>query len=830
MGNKDCLFLNIAIFIEAKQQLNPMKVFLLLFAVLFSSASFAQNNPQERLDSFSAKFVTALRTHEQQRIFMTTDKSVYTNGENLWFKVFVVNTISGKINSSSRFLFVDLVDNNDDVIKTLLLDAANKQTDSKIILPATLPSGSYWLRAYTRKLLATDPNNICVKPIYVINPTDDSNFKGVAKKTENPDSLILKFYPEGGNIITGASSTVVVRASDPEGNPVTVKGLVRDNYDAVMAGFTTDKYGLSKFDFESSGHRQYRAVINYNGKEKSYPLPAFNFFGGQISVTKAPADYMVRVLLGDSIYTKNALTYLIAISKDNMVFGSIGRDLYQVAVPESKLSNGIVTFYLFDEGFHLLSERSVYVKNNSLTVVLKTDKNVYAPREKVTLDLSMTDKNQQAVPALVAVSVFDSSFSDPAKVCPVIPIDYSDNTIDNIFLAEDECLSDQERDLLMMMRSNNYENLSNSIQNAATIDNDSLLSIKGVVLNKQNEPAAGKVVTLISNSGNIVFRSDTTNVEGRFRFPLENYADSTQFGVELKNPNGKADYKIILDTIVFPKVKTPVRLKEFVTVNRNTLQKNINDRYRSNQQDQTEYNRIAYRPPTALPNINLKDQKLENYILSKRVSLNSTILTSREMNERTSVGDAVLGVGGLHILNGYLVINGLTQMAAPNTGSEPMILVNGVPVTPSPDVQQTSPDLAYLNSFNPKSIDFIEILKGADGARYGIRGGNGVILVTTKNIPSEVVASRKENLVTFYATGISRPALFPITTYQENEQAPAFHDNRPTLFWIGNYFTDKPDNTISFYTSGVTGTYKVTMSGITSRGDVIYKTVSFKTQ
>jgi len=803
-----------------------MKLFLSLVAGIFSAASFAQNTPQDRLDSFSAKFVTAIRTHEQQRIFISTDKSIYTNGESIWFKAFMINNISGKISNSSRFLFVDLVNGKDDVIKTLILDAANKQTDSKIILPSTLPSGNYWLRAYTREIIAADPNNICVKPVYVINPADDINFKSLSSKANNADSVVIKFYPEGGNIITGAGSTVAVQATDLKGNPVAIKGLIRDNYDAVMAGFSTDEYGLAKFDFESSGHRQYRAVINYNGKEKNYPLPAFNFFGGQISITKGSPDYMVRVLLGDSIYTKNALTYLIGISKDNMVFGSIGRGLYQLSVTENKLPNGIVTFYLFDEGFKLLSERSVYVEDNNLHVKVSTDKKVYSPHEKVTLNLSLTGADNQPVSSLVAISVIDTAFSDPAKICPAIPTDYSDKTVDNIFLAKNECLNDKQKDLLMMMRKDNYQTLSKSVQKLTTPDNDSMLYVKGIVLNKQDEPSAGKVITLISNSSTVIFRSDTTDNKGRFRFPLENYTDSTQFALQLKNLKGKDDYKIILDTFVYPKVKTPDFLKHFVGLNKNTVKNYIDYHYPSSQNG--EFNRIAFKTPTTLPNINLKDQQLENYIISKRVSLSSAILTSKDMNERTSVGNAVLGVGGLHVLNGYLVINGLTEMGAPTVASEPMILVNGAPVAPSADIQETSPDLAYLNSFNPKSIDFIEILKGSDGARYGMRGGNGVILVTTKNIPTEDATSKKDNLTTFYATGISKPALFPLTYQENNQQTTILNDDRPTLFWSGNYFTDKADNAVSFYASSVPATYKVTVSGITSHGDIIYKTATFE--
>ncbi len=141
--------------------------------------------------------------------------------------------------------------------------------------------------------------------------------------------------------------------------------------------------------------------------------------------------------------------------------------LYQVAVPANKLPDGIVTFYLFDENFKPLSERSVYVDDNSLHVQLTTDKKVYKPHEKVTMDLSITGGDQKPVASLVAISVIDSAFSDPSGQCPALPADYRTKTIDNIFLARDKCLSDKEKDLLMLMRKNNYEGLSKPIDNTA---------------------------------------------------------------------------------------------------------------------------------------------------------------------------------------------------------------------------------------------------------------------------------------------------------------------------------------------------------------------------
>jgi TonB-dependent SusC/RagA subfamily outer membrane receptor len=59
----------------------------------------------------------------------------------------------------------------------------------------------------------------------------------------------------------------------------------------------------------------------------------------------------------------------------------------------------------------------------------------------------------------------------------------------------------------------------------------------------------------------------------------------------------------------------------------------------------------------------------------------------------------------------------------PGLGADPVIIVDGIP--------QTVND---LNSIAPSDIESINVLKDAAGtAIYGVRGGNGVVVVTTKN-------------------------------------------------------------------------------------------------
>ncbi|HRI19786.1 MAG TPA: hypothetical protein PLA68_02480, partial [Panacibacter sp.] len=389
-----------------------------MLAVFLGNALFAQDSSKDALDSFSGKFIAAIRSHEKPLVYLVTDKSVFTAGSKVWFSAFLLNTVSQKINTKSRFLFVDLVNEKDSVITAVILDAANRQTDSRIALPESIATGYYWLRAYTNQMAKSDTAGICVKPLYIFGNTDDKSAVAAKKNISVEDSaLSITFYPEGGSIITGINSTVALQASFANGQPVIIDGYIKDNRDTAIAKFTTNGNGFGKFDFEPSGYRKYKAIVNWHGKEVSYPLPAFDYYKGQLSVTKQPGSYKLRILLGDSIYSQAAVTYVLAVSKDSLFYAVIGRGQYEAVLDQKAIPDGIATFYLFDKRFNLLSERSIYVRENNVQVKLSADKKSYLKRDKIVLNLSVADAKSQAIPSLVALSVGDANFADVQDQC-----------------------------------------------------------------------------------------------------------------------------------------------------------------------------------------------------------------------------------------------------------------------------------------------------------------------------------------------------------------------------------------------------------------------------
>ncbi|HEV8446203.1 MAG TPA: TonB-dependent receptor plug domain-containing protein [Gemmatimonadaceae bacterium] len=63
------------------------------------------------------------------------------------------------------------------------------------------------------------------------------------------------------------------------------------------------------------------------------------------------------------------------------------------------------------------------------------------------------------------------------------------------------------------------------------------------------------------------------------------------------------------------------------------------------------------------------------------------------------------------------------------SGGDPLIVVDGV--AQSPNV----PTELVLSGINPGDIRRIDILRGSSGAAYGLRGGNGVILIERRSKP-----------------------------------------------------------------------------------------------
>jgi TonB-dependent SusC/RagA subfamily outer membrane receptor len=88
----------------------------------------------------------------------------------------------------------------------------------------------------------------------------------------------------------------------------------------------------------------------------------------------------------------------------------------------------------------------------------------------------------------------------------------------------------------------------------------------------------------------------------------------------------------------------------------------------------------------------------------------------------------VSGVRVIRLPNGEFSLR-IRGTSSPSGSNEPLVVIDGMPV-PGPQVG------AALAGLNPLDVARIEVLKDAQAtAFYGMRGANGVLVITTKRDP-----------------------------------------------------------------------------------------------
>ena len=779
--------------------------------------SFSQGVQFNNLNTLAGKLIRSLRSDRAENIFIHTDKSVYKAGDNIWLEAYVVNKISHRISHQSKIVFVDLVNERDSVISQLVLDVKSLRLEGNMPLPVVLEDGNYWLRGYTNNILQNDSADICVHPIYIVNQQNISSAKvapgavsTVSTTTINP---IPKFeiYPEGGSLVSGTNSLVAFSVSDQNNNPLEVSGYVKDNRDSIATTFKTSFPGVGKFLLFPWKIRKYTVYIKIKGnREFSFPLPVTNDYSAQLSVVSENEKTLrVRISLGDSLYGKKKVTYLLGISRDSLCFAGVGEDMYEVDIQKKNFPQGEATLILFDQKEQILSERSIYIDLNSTLIDIKPDKENYQARQNAVLNLTVTDRDNQPALSLFSVSVTDN------------------NSIKNFYDEDIETVmkkpySPEERDLMMLVQKNKYRKwkLTDTVSlTTGSRSDENFFNTRGTVLNQKKQPVKNIIVNLLSTDRRGIFKTDTTDENGRFDFQLPGYGDSSQFILQATDRRGETlDLKIIIDSVLIPKFNTPLYLKKPLPASSEAeiIQKRA---------DRQDFLLIGKGKELREVIVKSRFKPPVNYDVKKRVSQFSRIITSDMIQDGGPgvLSNSLFMVPGVHMRNGSMVVDA-------GADTEPIVVMDGVVldssmIRSSQGVDGASPLISFLNGLSPSSIDFIEVLNGPEAAFYGVRGGNGVIVINTLSTPRVKYTGNQNEVKRFYPRGYSSPVAFTEPDYNKKEiKRSVSPDQRSTIYWSGQVITnEKGKATINFFTADSATTYTVTIKGITSSGDIILR-------
>jgi len=364
--------------------------------------------------------------HLQEKLYVHTDKTYYLAGEICWFKLYYVDASSHLPLDLSKVAYLEWLDKENKPVLQAKVGLRKGHGDGSIYLPLTLHSGNYKLRAYTNWMKNSGPDWFFEKNITVVNTHRSAEMP----PEESPLQYNIAFLPEGGNLVEGLTSKVAFRITDQYGRGIACTGVITEDDQDTVVRFHPERFGIGSFMLTPRPGHHYRSTIRLtDGTAINTLLPGAYKDGVVMNVTKEDNDH-VRVNVISTAGSPKV--YLVAHTRGSVKIAETGllKDgKVSFLVDKTKLGDGISQLTLFNAAKQPVCERLIFkYPVHRLHIGVRTDKDVYATRKKIDLEVTTTGANDKASMADCSMSVFRS---DGLQAAP------SDHILDYLLLTSD---------------------------------------------------------------------------------------------------------------------------------------------------------------------------------------------------------------------------------------------------------------------------------------------------------------------------------------------------------------------------------------------------------
>lgn len=346
----------------------------------------------------------------RELVYLQTDKGIYETGEDLWFKIYVMDAQSLALSERSKTLFVEMLNAKDSIVWQEKYPVLSGIAEGHMYIDKDLKEGDYRIHAYTRFSFLNDT----LRPVY---PKKIRVVKSIAYKgTDSPQDedrpvVRLSFFPESGDLIDGIPTKVAFKAQDAKGMPAKVAGRLQENGKEI-ARLETVHDGMGFVFILPRKTSSYKVVLS-DGQEFSFAEVADS--GLSIYLRKQTDEYLEFHLCQpkEAAPQKIRLTGRMRGKLYCMAEGTL-RDILRIKIPVKEFPlQGIAEFTLYNENGQPMAERLVYVHpERKLHIELNTDSARYFTRGKGKLNVKVTDEAGKPVQAHLGLSIFDGAYQN----------------------------------------------------------------------------------------------------------------------------------------------------------------------------------------------------------------------------------------------------------------------------------------------------------------------------------------------------------------------------------------------------------------------------------
>lgn len=804
------------------------KIFLFICVALLPMVLFAQQPDKATVQN---NLETLANSFPQEKVYMQFDKPVYSPGETIWYKAYLMTGIDISIISTN--FYVDYTDRDGNVLAHTVIPVENSSAKGSFDIPATYAGTLIHIRAYTKWMLNFDSAFLFEKDITVLQKKSTA-----AKATTSNNGTAttfkptIQFFPEGGDCIADINCKIAFKAVYPNNVPCKVSGTVVNTKGQVIAEIKTIHDGMGYFYLQPSAGETYTAKWK-DDKNNSYqtPLPAIKKNGVSLEIKLAgdKRGFIIKRSIEAPSNFKQ-LNIVATMQQHAVYMATVNMDASPVvggSIPVSQLPSGIMQITLFDSNWVAIAERITFVNNDDYHfdpevgfATLGTNK-----RGKNVLVINVTDTTD----ANLSVAVTDEG----------VGIDSSDNIISRLLLTgdlkgvihnpyyyfSDNSDSLQEQlDLVMLTngwRKIKWEDVLNGKMPSLKYSNDtSYLSLAGKVYGASSIDMrqTGLIFMVLDRVGDSTRQAvqSTFDKNGNFAEPDIILFDTTKIFYQfIGNKDLANSTEIVFNNGMIP---SPGKINLDKNINPYNIDTATENRNRLLAEEAARIAALAEGHNLQAVTVTAKT-KSPIQILDEKYT--SGLFTGGDVAGQFDIASDPSSAGTISILD-YLKtrVAGLTitTSSAPGgtpsaswRGGTPDFYLNESPISIDQLMSTPMADIAYVKVFRPPFF-------GSFGG-----GANGAVAVYTKRGEAAKVVKGK-GLPYKIVIGYAPEKEFYSPNYGTFDQRNSNEDVRSTLYWNPMIITTPKNHMVrlTFYNNDITESFRVIVEGVNKDGKLTH--------
>ena len=510
----------------------------------------------------------------REKAYLHFDNTSYYVGDTIWFKAYVTLAEQQTFSQISRPLYVELVDQTGHIADKQIIKLTQGEGNGQFILPPSMLSGYYEVRAYTRWMLAFNEPQYFSRtfPIYQLTNSDklersittyelSSSMENRPSETE--EKLNVRFFPEGGQLVEGVTSQVAFKAESKNEGNIELSGTIYTKEGAEITSFETLHDGMGRFEYTPSAQPAI-AKVDFQGKKYEFTLPQALPNGYVLSTVSNAGALLVRVFC-NAATPQDTLAVFISHQGRPYVHQLIScrSDAPQEFIlPTRKLPAGVLQVSLINRAGNTLCERFVFANPRApLQISTKKLKEVYAPYAPIRCELQIKNAKGEPVSGELSVSIRDGVRSDY--------LEYDNNIFTDLLLTSDlkgyihqpgyyfaspSPRKQTELDVLLMVHGWRKYDMSQAISTAPFTPlqlPETQLALNGqvkstILKNKLKDIALSVIV---KKDDQFITGGTVTDENGRFTIPVEDFEGTTEAVIQTRKVGKERnkDASILID-------------------------------------------------------------------------------------------------------------------------------------------------------------------------------------------------------------------------------------------------------------------------------------------